>query len=240
MSGFKAGEHLRVFRGVYFHHGLSIGDGLVIHYASDRSGDDDCRVRCVSLKEFAQGASVDVLAHPDRVFGPARSVARARSRLGEASYSLVFNNCEHFVNWCIEGESRSRQVEAVVSGASVLGYRYVVAATGETVTREMMARAMPRVADGVLRTVFSGSGSSAAGTIGKSLFTGLGSAASGAGVASMASGATAGGSAVAAGLLGGGSLGTAGVAAGLAASPVVVPIAVAAGIGALIWSLWDD
>lgn len=62
MSGFKAGEHLRVFRGVYFHHGLSIGDGLVIHYASDRSGDDDCRVRCVSLKEFAQGVSVDVLA----------------------------------------------------------------------------------------------------------------------------------------------------------------------------------
>tara|TARA_R110002167_G_scaffold366254_1_gene594012 strand:- start:9406 stop:10050 length:645 start_codon:yes stop_codon:yes gene_type:complete len=214
MSGFKAGEHLRVFRGAYFHHGLSIGDGQIIHYASHRSGDDDYQVRCVSLKEFAQGASVDVLTHPDRVFGPARSVARAQSRLGEASYSLVFNNCEHFVNWCIEGESRSQQVEAVMTGAaSALGYRYLVAA----------------------------SGSSVAGAFGKRLFAGLGSTASSAGGASLASGVTAGGAgAVAAGLFGGGSLGAAGFAGGLAASSLVAPIAVVAGLGVLVWSLWDD
>jgi hypothetical protein len=40
-------------------------------------------------------------------------VERARSRIGEASYRLFTNNCEHFCEWCIHGEARSRQVEVL-------------------------------------------------------------------------------------------------------------------------------
>jgi hypothetical protein len=38
-------------------------------------------------------------------------VERARSRLGENRYRITTNNCEHFCEWCLRGESRSEQVE---------------------------------------------------------------------------------------------------------------------------------
>ena len=41
---------------------------------------------------------------------PAREVIRrARSRIGEEAYNLFKNNCEHFANWCKEGDSTSKQ-----------------------------------------------------------------------------------------------------------------------------------
>jgi hypothetical protein len=40
-------------------------------------------------------------------------VLRARSRLGERRYDLLNNNCEHFCNWCLLGESRSQQIESL-------------------------------------------------------------------------------------------------------------------------------
>ena len=38
-------------------------------------------------------------------------VERARSRIGEQRYRITTNNCEHFCEWCLRGESRSEQVE---------------------------------------------------------------------------------------------------------------------------------
>jgi hypothetical protein len=43
------------------------------------------------------------------------TVERARSRIGEGSYSLIFNNCEHFAVWCKTGISHSSQVNIVLS-----------------------------------------------------------------------------------------------------------------------------
>jgi hypothetical protein len=43
------------------------------------------------------------------------TVERARSRLGEDKYNLVFNNCEHFAVWCKTGVSESSQISAVLS-----------------------------------------------------------------------------------------------------------------------------
>ena len=33
------------------------------------------------------------------------------SRLGEQNYNLLFNNCEHFANWCKTGRHRSNQMD---------------------------------------------------------------------------------------------------------------------------------
>lgn len=170
-----------------------------------------------------------------RVFGPARSVARARSRLGESRYSLVFNNCEHFVNWCIEGESRSQQVEAVLTGASVLGYRYVVASTGEQVTAQMMRSAVPAVRAAL--SSWSGAQTASAAlapassmVASKGLASALGGGAAGAGTSALVAGG--GSTAASLGLVSGSALATVAVAA----APVVAVVSV----GALIWSLWDD
>ena len=39
------------------------------------------------------------------------TLRRAMSRIGEQNYNLLFNNCEHFANWCKTGRHRSGQVE---------------------------------------------------------------------------------------------------------------------------------
>ncbi len=39
------------------------------------------------------------------------TVKRAESRLGERSYNIATNNCEHFAIWCKTGVSESTQVE---------------------------------------------------------------------------------------------------------------------------------
>ena len=44
------------------------------------------------------------------LYSPEETVARARSRLGETSYNLLTNNCEHFAIWCKTGVSESLQV----------------------------------------------------------------------------------------------------------------------------------
>lgn len=48
-------------------------------------------------------------------------VRKALSRLGEKAYSFVFNNCEHFKNWVLYGESKSHQVTKITAGVTLGG-----------------------------------------------------------------------------------------------------------------------
>lgn len=50
-----------------------------------------------------------------KLYSPTETVKRAESRLGEQTYSLTFNNCEHFAIWCKTGISESHQVKKVIS-----------------------------------------------------------------------------------------------------------------------------
>lgn len=49
-----------------------------------------------------------------RVYSPDETVRRARSRIGERSFNLGFNNCEYFAVWCKTGVSQSYQVNLVL------------------------------------------------------------------------------------------------------------------------------
>lgn len=49
-----------------------------------------------------------------QVYSPEETVKRAKSRLGETSYNLALNNCEHFAIWCKTGISESHQVNEVL------------------------------------------------------------------------------------------------------------------------------
>jgi hypothetical protein len=113
------GTPLIVRRRAYFHHGIYVGNGRVIHYAgwfhSARG-----LVEEVTLEQFTQGRPHSIGRAPaDRHRGE-QIVRRARSRLGERSYHLLRNNCEHFCNWCQLGECRSEQVEALARPALLL------------------------------------------------------------------------------------------------------------------------
>ncbi|BDC45695.1 lecithin retinol acyltransferase family protein [Paraburkholderia terrae] len=108
------GAHLATRRRGYVHHGIYIGDGKVIHYAgfSRRL----CRgpVEIVSIDQFAAGFGFEVISHPVAKYESLAAVRRAASRLGERSYRLLTNNCEHFCLWCLFGHGRSEQVQACI------------------------------------------------------------------------------------------------------------------------------
>ena len=105
------GAHLVTSRFAYAHHGVYVGAGTVVHYAAFAKHWHRGPVEETSLPRFAHGHPVWVRAErPDRL-QPAEIVRRARSRLGEDRYRFFSNNCEHFSEWCINGEHRSPQVE---------------------------------------------------------------------------------------------------------------------------------
>ncbi|PRY04248.1 lecithin retinol acyltransferase family protein [Paraburkholderia sp. BL25I1N1] len=106
------GSHIIARRSAYDHHGIYVGNGTVVHYAGlcrslHRGPVEETTIEC-----FASGHEIAVKPNPMARYVGAEAVRRARSRLGENRYRLLRNNCEHFCNWCLYGESRSEQVEA--------------------------------------------------------------------------------------------------------------------------------
>ena len=101
-----AADHLRVPRqhGLFLHHGIDLGDGSVAHYLEGRE------ILRSPLAEFSRGQEVSVVSH-DQASPAGVTLRRAMSRIGEQNYNLLFNNCEHFANWCKTGRHRSGQVE---------------------------------------------------------------------------------------------------------------------------------
>ena len=100
----KRGDHIYANYGGYTHHGIYCGDGKVIHYGAKG------KIRKVSLISFAQHHHVSVKKY-DHPYPADRVVSRAKKRLGEKKYHLLFNNCEHFATSCKVGRSRCRQLE---------------------------------------------------------------------------------------------------------------------------------
>jgi hypothetical protein len=124
-SFYVLGDHLKSPRFAYWHHGLYIGSGLVIHYSGFANEIKTGTIEIARLEEFADGNDIEVVPHYKRPHTRSESVDRAYQRLGEDWYNLVLNNCEHFVNWCIEGSHESPQVSSVtgkVASAAAAAY----------------------------------------------------------------------------------------------------------------------
>lgn len=96
----------------YLHHGIYVGGGSVVHYAGLANGIRRGPVEETSVLRFTRGRPLWVQLDAPSTFDPLEIVRRARSRVGEDSYRLLSNNCEHFCEWCLRGENRSYQVEA--------------------------------------------------------------------------------------------------------------------------------
>ncbi|MEA5507999.1 lecithin retinol acyltransferase family protein, partial [Halotia wernerae UHCC 0503] len=98
------GNHVYYNCSAYNHHGIDCGDGTVIHYTKSRG-----EISRISWGDFASGMTVCIKEYgqcdtPDVV------IWRAESRLGENTYDLFDNNCEHFATWCKTGIHTSEQV----------------------------------------------------------------------------------------------------------------------------------
>ena len=113
----QIGDHVVTPRIGYTHHGLYLGNKQVMHYEGSSLGDLSGRITQVSLEQFCQGNGCTVREYPIRIYGRKESVQRAYTRLGEAQYDVLLNNCEQFVAWCIMGIGYSEQINSVVSAA---------------------------------------------------------------------------------------------------------------------------
>ena len=105
------GSHVVTPRRGYLHHGIYVGGGKVVHYAGLAQGLRRGPVEEISLVHFTRGRPVWIRSAPASFDSP-EVIRRARSRVGEDSYRLFTNNCEHFCEWCLRGEPRSYQIEA--------------------------------------------------------------------------------------------------------------------------------
>lgn len=128
------GDHIAFHRhcGSYWHHAIieeihsETGTLDIIEYSntvegfwSDNFGSGDssnssplriARVMRRSWRPNFQGDHVYLLVHTD-CSDPAIVINRARSRLGNANYSPIENNCEHFAMWCKTGKQSSDQIK---------------------------------------------------------------------------------------------------------------------------------
>ncbi|XP_061664975.1 lecithin retinol acyltransferase-like [Syngnathoides biaculeatus] len=138
---YRRGDLLEVPRTLFTHFGIYLGDGCVAHLIPDilPAVTSDARLLCSrvtntrlllgvlakrasvrvdSVEDFAYGAAVWLNTHAmERGAGgrgrpdAEEAARRAESLLGSAPYSLLWNNCEHFVTWCRYGAARSLQTE---------------------------------------------------------------------------------------------------------------------------------
>jgi hypothetical protein len=119
----KYADHIKVWRNnIYTHHGIFVSNNEIIHFAS-RDGDNltgsDNEIHKTDLRSFLRGGVLEVKVYNSEELAqlnpPDVIVKIARSLVGDDGYNLVFNNCEHFANYCTLGEHRSHQVEKVIN-----------------------------------------------------------------------------------------------------------------------------
>lgn len=101
-----AGDILKVYctNKMVWHFGVYAENGRVIDMAPKNG------IKERTWEEFSEGEAVYIEPRkPDDL--PRQSIlARARLRIGEKGYSVLFSNCEHFVSWCRKGKENSKQV----------------------------------------------------------------------------------------------------------------------------------
>lgn len=113
------GDHLRVRRFGYFHHGIQVAIDRVVHYSGLARRLSTGPVQEVSLEDFADGRPVRVMEYDEPPWSPEEIVDRARSRIGEDLYRVLGMNCEHFAGWCVTGRHSSTQVDVAATTATV-------------------------------------------------------------------------------------------------------------------------
>ncbi|XP_053556809.1 lecithin retinol acyltransferase [Bombina bombina] len=135
---FKRGDLLEVPRTLFVHFGIYLGNNKVAHLMPDILpvlSDDTCliekvvtnkrlilgvlakvaSIRVDTVQDFAYGGSI-IVNHMDSSFksrplSNEEVAQRAEKLVGATSYSLLWDNCEHFVTYCRYGIPVSFQTD---------------------------------------------------------------------------------------------------------------------------------
>jgi hypothetical protein len=104
------------------HHGIVtyihwVGGVFFVHIIHNTK---EWGVQRTSLEDFAQGLPFYVVAYPQTPQHAENIVATAVANL-QKPYSLFFQNCEHFCNYCYRLEKRSESIDRFLVGSLVVG-----------------------------------------------------------------------------------------------------------------------
>ena len=101
--------------GIVDHWGIRTSHNRLIHYPGKSKNHFASYIDEVSIDEFVAGNKYKIYRVKPKyeMFTPEQVIERAISRLGEDDYNPITNNCEHFVHWCVWGESESSQVNNI-------------------------------------------------------------------------------------------------------------------------------
>ncbi len=142
---FSLGDHLRVWRGYFWHHGVYVGDDRMVQFGGGIFDKRHACVEEVGLSDFLQGGRVEVVPKQQKWIGlwgvgrwhlppalpPEEIVGRARwlaARRFEGTYNLVGRNCETIALWCVcnfaESLQRQRFQSINASVAVVIALTY--------------------------------------------------------------------------------------------------------------------
>src|SRR5207247_1774306 len=104
---FSPGDHLRVRRGLYYHHGIYVGNNQVVQFGGRIGDKAHAKIAVVPFACFLRGDRAEVVDQSKLTWlglwklppalPPERIVARARclaERQSEGAYNLVGRNCE--------------------------------------------------------------------------------------------------------------------------------------------------
>jgi 5-keto 4-deoxyuronate isomerase len=112
------GTHIQVTKLGYTHHGIFIGNESVIHYSGFHQIGKKGKISITSLDKFSDGSKIEEYKAKSFLkrnqLTVAEIIERAKSRIGEDTYNLAFNNCEHFANWCTHNDDYSFQTAGTV------------------------------------------------------------------------------------------------------------------------------
>jgi len=147
MSTFDAGDHIKVKRLLYTHHGIYVNDARVIDFSGGRNVFEKPKalVQARTLEQFeGRWGRAEKVEHPGKFLGglgfwpgpewehpPEEVVQRAealcRVAATQGAYRLSGSNCEHVANWCKSGAHESKQVRYVHAGQVLISFGLQVA-----------------------------------------------------------------------------------------------------------------
>ena len=116
----KPAQIIRTKVTFYYHYGIFISEDEVIQFGlPDDPGKpaDQIRVLATNIDTFLGGGELETgipTAEERKTMRRAEEIIKtARSRIGEGGYHILHNNCEHFVNDCVFGNSSSHFLDTV-------------------------------------------------------------------------------------------------------------------------------
>ena len=133
---FSTGDHIRDVGMIYDHHMLVVevidsSHLIVIHYNGGEEGFltelfKDSRLSHGRVKEEVKEINlneqtIQLLQYGEGValYTGMDAVDRARTKLKEEKYNILWNNCESFVNWAITDKNQTNQGDRATVGVGI-------------------------------------------------------------------------------------------------------------------------